>query len=161
MTYIILVSLSCLIITLYLTAYICAGGVPTSISDTYYHNEKKWLFPTVLAVSASLALIPMMDITNEPYHFLAFISISAIFFVAASPAFKEDLVGNVHSVAAIILGVAIFAWLFLMADIPYIAFVGIAIGLFNRKKFVFWLEVGLLYNLYYVLLMLLAHKMIL
>lgn len=161
MTYLILVGLSCLIITLYLSAYICITGLPTSISDTYYHNERKWLLSTVLAVSASLALIPMMDLTREPFHFLSFISISAIFFVAASPAFKDDFVGSVHSGAAIILGVAIFAWLFLMADIPYIALVGIIVGIFDRKHFVFWLEVGLLYNLYFVLFLLLAHQLVL
>lgn len=160
MTSIILVSISCLILTLYLVAYLITNGIPTSISATYYRNENKWLYSAVLTVCSTLALLPMMDLTSEPYHFLAFVSIVSVYFVAASPAFKEEYVHAIHSLAAILLGVAIFAWLFLMADIPYIAFVGIAIGFLNRKKFVFWFEVGLLYNLYYVLILLLCDVLI-
>lgn len=133
MTSLVLVCVSCLILTLYLVAYIATNGIPTSISATYYRNENKWLYSAVLAVSSTLALVPMMDLTSEPYHFLAFISIVSVYFVAATPLFKDEYLHSVHSVASVLLGVAIFAWLFLMADIPYIATAGIVTGFFNRK----------------------------
>lgn len=157
MTGIILVALSCFVITIYLTGYICSRGVPTSISDTYYHNEKRWLFPVVLTVSAGLALVPIFDITPESYQFLAFFIVAAIFFVAASPAFKDEFVGRVHTWSALILGSATLAWLILTIGIPYIAILGVAIGLFKRKEFVFWLEVGFLADLYYNLIVLLCY----
>jgi len=157
MTGIILVTLSCIVITIYLVGYICSRGVPTSISETFYHNERKWLFPVVLTVSAGLVLVPILDITPESYKFLAFFIIAAIFFVAASPAFKEEFVGRIHTWAASVLGAATLAWLILTIGIPYIAILGVSIGLFKRKKFVFWLEVGLLVDLYYNLIVLLCY----
>lgn len=156
MTELILVSTSCLIITSYIVLYMMCLGIPTSLSETYYHNERKWLFPTVLCLCASLALVPMMDSTPEPFKALSFFSIASIFFVAASPAFKEGLVRSVHCISAVVLGVCIFAWLLLAADFPYIAIAGIIVGIFNRKNFVFWLEIGLLYDLYYNLIVLLS-----
>lgn len=158
MTEIILVSLSCLIITAYLALYICHCGIPTSLSDTYYHTERKWLFPTVIATSAGLALIPFIDITPDDWKFLAFLSIVAIFFIAAAPAFRESLVKSVHCGAALLLCATVSAWLVIVADqIPIIAITGIIIGICNRSKFVFWLEVGLLYDLYLNLIVLLIY----
>lgn len=151
----ILVAVSCLIVTSYIVLYILYRGIPTSLSDTYYHNEQKWFFPTVLCLGASLALFPMMNCTPEPYKALSFFSIASIFFVAASPAFKEGLVRSVHCISAVVLGVCIFAWLLLSANFPFIAIAGIIVGVLNKKKFVFWLEIGLLYDLYYNLIVLL------
>ena len=158
MTAIILVSISCLIITTYLATYLCHCGVPISLSDTYYHTVRKWLFPTVLVVSASLALEPLMEITPEPWKFLSFLTIGSIFFIAAAPAFKEDLVSQVHTVSAILLCGSVIAWLLLVGrHIPIIAIIGIVLGLVYRRKFVFWLEVGLLYDLYLNLIVLLIY----
>lgn len=157
MTEIILVAISCLIVTAYIVLYVLHCGIPSSLSDTYYHNEQKWLFPTVLGVASGLALIPMMDATPEPYKALSFFSIASIFFVAASPAFKDGLVRSVHCISAVILGACVFAWLLLLADFPFIAIAGLLVGLYDRKHFVFWLEVGLLYDLYYNLIVLLLN----
>lgn len=158
MTAIILVTISCLIITAYLVTYICHCGVPTSLSDTYYHTVRKWLFPSVLVLSAALALEPLMDITPEPWKFFSFLTIGAIFFIAAAPAFKDSLVNQVHTGSAILLCGSVIAWLLLVGmHIPIIAITGVVIGLFNRRKFVFWLEVGLLYDLYLNLIVLLIY----
>lgn len=148
----ILVCISCLIFSLYLTVYICNCGVPTSLSETYYKTEIKWLFSTVLSVCGALAIIPFMDSTPEPWTFLAFLSLASIFFIAASPAFKDSLVKSVHGISAYILAISVFAWLILAADFPLIALVGIIVGCFKRKQFIFWLEVGLLYDLYFNLI---------
>lgn len=158
MTAIILVTISCLIITAYLVTYICHCGVPTSLSDTYYHTVRKWLFPSVLVLSAALALEPLMDITPEPWKFLSFLTIGAIFFIAAAPAFKDSLVNQVHTGFAILLCGSVIAWLLLVGmHIPIIAITGVVIGLLNRRKFVLWLEVGLLYDLYLNLIVLLIY----
>lgn len=77
--------------------------------------------------------------------------------MAAAPAFREELTNMVHSGAAIILGVSAFAWLILTSGVPYIAITAILAGLlFDRRRFVFWLEVGLLYNLYTSLILILS-----
>ena len=147
------VTLSCAIMTLYLTAYILNVGLPSSISDT----EAKWLFPTSTATAGALALVPLMNITPDSYQFVAFFIVVSILFVAAAPAFREELTNMVHSGAAIILGVSAFAWLILTSGVPYIAITAILAGLlFDRRRFVFWLEVGLLYNLYTSLILILS-----
>lgn len=148
MTLFILTCISAVIISVYLIGYIRNFGIPTSISDTYYHTVHKWQFPLILALSGGLELIPFIDVTPEHYKFLAFLSIAAIFFVAASPAFKEELVGKVHAGASILLGLAVLAWLILTSGVPYIAIAGTLVGVVAKKNYVFWLEVGLLTNLY-------------
>lgn len=151
------VTLSCAIMTLYLTAYILNVGLPSSISETYYKTEAKWLFPTCTATAGILTLIPFMNHTPEQYQFVAFFIVASILFVAAAPAFREELTREVHSGAAIILGVSALAWLILTSGVPYIAIVATLIGLADRRRFLFWLEAGLLYNLYTTLILILSY----
>lgn len=146
------VSLSCLLMTLYLTAYITTVEVPASISATYYRNENKWLFPTTISATGLLALVPIMNHTPETYQFVAFFIIAATLFVAAAPAFREDFVGKVHAVAASILGLCALAWLILSGGVSWIAILGLCVALIDRRHFLFWIETGLLYNLFTSLL---------
>lgn len=148
-TEIILAGVSCLIISLYLTAYISNRGLPESLSDTYYYTTKKWIFPTVTATAGATALIPLMEVTPDSYRFVAFFIVAAIMFVAASPTFKDEMVGRVHAVAAIILGVAALVWIILTIGMPWLAAILTIAGVFDRKRFLFWFETGLLYNLYW------------
>lgn len=153
------VTLSCAIMTLYLTAYILNVGLPTSISETYYYTEAKWLFPTCTATAGALALVPLLNITPGRYQFVAFFIVASILFVVAAPAFREELTNKVHSGAAIILGVSALAWLILTSGVPYIAITAILAGLlFDRRRIVFWLEAGLLYNLYTSLIVILSYR---
>lgn len=153
------VSVSCLIMTLYLTAYILKIGLPTSISETYYNTEAKWLFPVCISSAGALALVPLMNITPDSYKFVAFMIVASILFVAAAPAFREELTNKVHSGAAIILGVSAMTWLILTSGVPYIAITAILVGLlFDRRRFVFWIEAGLLYNLYITLILILSYR---
>ena len=153
------VTLSYTIMTLYLIAYILNVGVPTSISETYYKTQKKWLFPTSTAIAGTLALVPLLNVTPDNYQFVAFFIVASILFVAAAPAFREELTNYVHSGAAIILGLSAMAWLILTSGVPYIAIAATLIGLaIDRKHFVFWLEVGLLYNLYATLILILSYR---
>lgn len=150
------VSLSCFIMTLYLSAYICTAGLPASISATYYRTRRKWLFPTVISLTGLFALVPLLNHTPEIYQFVAFFIVAATLFVASAPAFKEEMVGKIHAGAATVLGVCAVTWLILITGCPWVAIVGLANGAFDRKHFLFWVEVGLLYNLFASLIMVVA-----
>ena len=132
----------------YLFSFIGNNGIPTSISDTYYRNNKRWLFSAVLIVAASLALAPILNHTPESYKFLGFFIVAGIFFVAASPASKDEFVGKVHCGAAIVLGVAAVVWIALTIGVPWLSLLGLTIGLFNLRNIVFWVEVGILIDVY-------------
>ncbi len=140
----------------YLFSFIGNNGVPTSISDTYYHNGKRWLFSAVLIVAASLAVAPILNHTPESYQFLGFFIVAGIFFVAASPAFKDEFVGKIHCGSAIVLGVAAVVWIALCAGVPWLSLLGLAIGLFNMRNIVFWIEAGILIDVYRCLFYLLS-----
>lgn len=140
---------SCLVMGVYLLLVCCQGGVPTSISETYYRTfGSKWVFSGVLFAAASFAVAPLLNHTSESYQFLAFFIVAGIFFVAASPAFRDEFEGKVHTGAALILCFATIAWLILTAGVPYIAIAGVLVGVIQRREFIFWLELGLLANLY-------------
>lgn len=136
------------IMVVYLFSFVGNNGIPTSISDTYYRNNKRWLFSAVLIVAASLAVAPILNHTPESYRFLGFFIVAGIFFVAASPAFKDEFVGKVHCGAAIVLGVAAVVWIALTIGVPWLSLLGLAIGLFNLRNIVFWVEVGILIDVY-------------
>ena len=139
--------------TIYLVNIIARHGIPESISATYYKTEAKWLMPACVGGSAVLALVPLMNHTPENYKFIAFLIVASILFVASAPAFKDGLERKVHFGAASLLGVTTLTWLILTSGVPWIAVVGIITALIDRKHFIFWLEAGLLYNLYFVLLL--------
>lgn len=153
---IICVSLSCLIVSLFLTAVIAHCGVPTSISATYYNTQKKWLMPVCIGVAGALTLVPFFNHTPEQWKFTAFLIVASIMFIACAPAFKDDLEGKVHKGAALVLGVTSLVWLFLITGFPWIALIGFILAGLNRKKYLFWCEVGILYNLYASLLYIIA-----
>ena len=142
------ISVSCLIMTLYLTAYINTIGIPASISATYYNTEKKWLFPFTIATTGLCALMPLLNNTPESYQFVAFFIVAATLFVASAPAFRDDMIGKVHGVSAAVLGICALAWLILTSGCPWLAIVGICVAIIDLKHFLFWIEVGLLYNLF-------------
>ena len=129
-------------------------GIPSSISATYYKCETKWLFPAVIGVCAVLALIPLLELTPVDWQFLGFFIVASVLFVAASPAFKDEFVGKVHTGAALVGGVSILAWLILVGNVAFLIPAAIAMPL-DRKRWIFWLEVCLLDALYSNLLLLL------
>lgn len=134
---------------LYLLFTCLSFGVPNSISETYYRTfGSKWVFSGVLFAAASLALAPILNHTPESYKFLGFFIVAGIFFVAASPAFKDEFVGKVHCGAAIVLGVAAVVWIALTIGVPWLSLLGLTIGLFNLRNIVFWVEVGILIDVY-------------
>ena len=154
---IIAVSMACIIMSLYLTAYICQVGLPASISATYYRNERKWLFPATVAATALLALVPLMNHTPDEYRFLAFFVVASTLFVASAPAFREEFVGKVHAVSASVLGISAVLWMCLTTGCPWLAVITtVIIGPSDRKHFLFWVEIGLLANIFSSLIWLIA-----
>lgn len=146
------ITVSCLIMTLYLTAYVVNVGLPASISETYYKSEKKWQFPAAIAATGLFALVPMINHTPETYQFVAFFIVAATLFVASAPAFREEFVGKIHATAASVLGVCALTWLILTSGVPWIAVAGLILAQMDRRHFLFWIEVGLLYDLFVNLL---------
>ncbi len=136
------------IIVIYLIAYLITRGIPTSISETYYHTESKFLFPAVITLCAALALAPLIRVTPVKIQVLVFLIWSSITFVAASPAFKEEFVDRIHTGATMVFTLAALAWIIFTSGIPYATIVGVIIGLVCRRNFVFWLEAGLLLDIY-------------
>lgn len=153
---IIAITVSCLIMTLYLTAYITAAGLPASISATYYKSEKKWLFPAAVALTGLFALVPLINHTPDTYQFTAFFIVAATLFVASAPAFREEMIGKIHATAATVLGICALAWLILTTGCPWIAIIGLCIAVLDHKHFLFWVEAGLLYNLFIDLITIVA-----
>lgn len=151
MVYIVLVSLSILIMGVYLGLYSLYRGLPTSISNTFYVTEKQWMFPVILTIAVALCVVPLFDFTPEPYKVLAFGLIGGLLFVAAAPAFKQEFEGSVHKYSAIVAGVCALLWLIVMNGVPLLAIAGFIVSAIDRKRCVFWIEFGLLSNVYYVL----------
>lgn len=149
------ISLALAILIAYLTIFTFNLGLPTSLSATYYHCQKKWLFPTVLGLTAALTAVPILELTPEPWKFLGFFVLASVLFTASAPAFKEDFVGKVHTWSALIGSVAALCWIVVIlgwggAIIP--AF-GLIIAIIDRKRAVLWVEIsiltGLFFGLYY------------
>ena len=141
------------IITAYLLFVSLWQGLPYSISETYYHTLSRWTFPICLVSAGAFATMPLLNHTPETYQFLAFLIIASILFVAAAPAFKEEFEGKVHYGAAATLGLSALVWIILTTGMPWIALaITLCCGVCDRKRFIFWFEVGLLYNLYASLL---------
>ena len=141
-----------LCISIYLAAYLAICGTPSSVSETYY-NTRPWLLPTVLIITIGTAVVPMFDFTPENFQFLVFLIIGGILFVAGAPAFKESLEGKVHSVAAIIAGIAATAWLAVMNANWTVLIAFALIALFQKKYRIFLLEVGFAASIYWQLML--------
>lgn len=55
---------------------------------------------------------------------------------------------KIHATAATVLGICALAWLILTTGCPWIAIIGLCIAVLDCKHFLFWVEAGLLYNLF-------------
>lgn len=148
MTYLILILASLSLITSYLISYVCACGVPTSVSATYYHTQRRWLLPVVLFVSIATAIVPFFDLTPDYWRFLVFLVVAGIMFIAAAPAFRQEFEGKIHCGAALTAGVSAIAWLVIVSGVPWLSIAGGLTAIANWKNKVFWIEVGILLNLY-------------
>lgn len=145
--WIVLVSMSLVILTAYIVIFVSFYGIPPSLSESYYHIKHKALFSLTLVMSGGLIIIPWIELSQRAEG-LAFLSVAALMFVAASPQFKESLSREVHYVSAGIMAVASISWELLNWGLWLPLFTFLIIGICNRKNIVFWVEVGLIAEIY-------------
>ncbi|MBQ7204943.1 MAG: hypothetical protein IJS04_03780 [Muribaculaceae bacterium] len=135
------VVMAAVVLSCYLAVYVFHYGLPESISETYYHIGKRWVFCSVLAAVAVLLLVPWIE--GGRHEWCAFLSCAAVLFVSASPQFRDEYVGKIHYGAAAVMGICSLAWLILNGAPLYLLFLCIGAALADRKRWVWWLEVGL------------------
>lgn len=121
-----------------------SGGIPVSLSDTYYKlGNRRWLFQLVM-VSIAVMLYPVwISVSSEELMGLVFASCASLLFVASSPCFREELQGKVHYSAAVVCCVSVFLWQILggVWDVTlWFVFIAGALTLLNRSKWCWWLE---------------------
>ena len=102
------------------------------------HISDRHLRPRAIAEPTRL------KITNSLPSYI----VAASLFIAAAPAFREEMVGKIHATAAYVLGLCAIIWLLAIGGCPWIAILGVCIAVLDHKHFLFWVEVGLLYNLF-------------
>ena len=138
------------IITIYIIASICVnGGIPPSISETYYVWKKRnrpFLFTFVMTAVSFLFLPYWFSVCKEWQTFLPFLSVSGMLFVGGACAFKETLTRGVHFTSAGIWAasaVTFFAvnqmWLPMLLGVIY-GFGSWAV--FKFQNLTFWAEVA-------------------
>ena len=160
-----LIILSILVIAAY-TAAVCVkqGGVPNSISATFYKLEHKHWFMATMWLTAGLLMPAILEVSNPNTEFIAFIALVGMFLVGAAPNFKEESEGKVHTAGAILCIVGSQVWVAcnmawcLMVWVAYL--IGTLIYMtqnevtddlradFMDTKPMFWVEVAALTSVY-------------
>ncbi len=148
----IVVCMSAALLASYIILYVVCHGWPGSVSESYYHIEHKWMFSAVVAVSGALILVPWLNL-GGPVQCCAFISVAAIMFIAASPAFKDGLTRSVHIGASVVMFVSAIAWEAVCGGVWLPLAVGIIFAIARRREAVFWLEIGLFAEVYLSLIL--------
>lgn len=67
-------------------------GIPSMVSDVFYQYQKYnkgWIFSVILAVSALLTLIPILD-SSKGIQFLAFLGCVGLIFVGFAPRYLDS-----------------------------------------------------------------------
>ena len=141
-----------LIIIMNVVCYLCyaawvTGGIPESLSATYYNlKEDGWLFQALM-VFCGIGLLPSwMNVSSDDWRFLVFLSCAGIVFTGVAPAFKLKLEGAVHYSAAVVCCVSAIVWILLEGMYPVVLWWGL-IGWMLYLQFgrwCFWLEMAVI-----------------
>lgn len=149
-----------IILTLLYTVYAVytMKRFPDSLSETYYGLKGKgWLFP-VFAVTQGIMLMPMLldNVGNYPYSFLVFFICMFTIFAGVTYKYKEDMDDRVmHYTSAIFMAVCVTLLYILLGQFTHLICCMIPSGLcciIKKECWVFWLELGLLFAVYLLLL---------
>lgn len=121
-----------------------SGGIPVSLSETYYKlGNRRWLFQLVI-VSIAVMLYPVwISVSPEGLIGLVFASCASLLFVASSPCFREELQGKVHYSSAAVCCLCIFLWQVLegLWDVTlWFVFLAGMLTLRDKNKWCWWLE---------------------
>lgn len=163
----ILIILSALCIATY-TAAVCIkfGGVPASISGTFYKLGHKLWFGATMWLTAGLLMPAILEITPNSYQFTAFLACAGMMLVGAAPNFREGIDKKVHTTGAVLCILFSQVWVgltcpwMLLVWIAYLAYTawgmkkhwkGNVISAFLLTKPMFWVEVVALLATYVTL----------
>lgn len=164
----VLIILSALCIAAY-TAAVCIkfGGVPASISDTFYKLEHKVWFGATMWLTAGLLMPAILEVTPYSYQFTAFLACLGMMLIGISPNFREGIDRPIHITGAILCILFSQVWVGLTCSwallvwLGYLAYTawnmkknwkGNVISAFLLTKPMFWVEVTSLVSTYVALL---------
>ena len=75
----------------YTAYYLSRVGLLPSHSDSYFALGKQgWMFQVSLFLTAFLLMIPLLDVTPEPFKFTAFFTCAPVLFTALAPDFRKE-----------------------------------------------------------------------
>lgn len=141
-----------LIIIMNVVCYLCyaawvTGGIPESLSATYYNLKGDgWLFQALM-VFCGIGLLPSwMDVSSDDWQFLVFLSCAGIVFTGVAPAFKLKLEGAVHYSAAVVCCVSAIVWILLEGMYPVVLWWGLIGWMLYLQygRWCWWLEVAVI-----------------
>ena len=143
--------ISLLTFTLYIGFVLIKFGVPNSVSASFYLLGKKgWMFQLAMLLTAGTLLPVLMEATKNDFKLLEFLTCSGVLFVAAAPAFKVELEGKVHAVAALVSGLSGLVWAFIHGNFMALLFILLVYFSLYAKfgKWVFWAELACFASVY-------------
>ena len=124
-----------------------SGGIPESLSATYYGlKEDGWLFQA-LCIGMAFGLLPIwIEACCGEYEYLPFLACGSLGFVGIAPSFKLKLEGMIHYSAAVVCCVSAILWLLLSGNYPIVIWwSGICQMLYLQfGRWCWWLEVGVM-----------------
>ena len=150
----------------YTAYYLSRVGLLPSHSDSYFALGKQgWMFQVSLFLSAFLLMIPLLEITPDPFKFTAFFTCAPVLFTAFAPDFRKEngkvtMERKVHMMGAKIGGVISFLWVVWMAYsftwniLIIVALLGIIFFILNKifNKPILFLEYWIFTYPYIILL---------
>ncbi len=142
-----LVVIAITVIALYVGAMIYTGRqIPESISQTVFVLPRKgqWLFTVVMWVVGFLLMPVLMEKVSEQTQFIAFLMVSGILFVGASPLVLKEK-NTIHYVFAAVAGIA--SQLLVALNQPlllllWFLYIGYTLLAKDGSKNLFWVEVS-------------------
>lgn len=142
-----LVAIAITVIALYVGAMIYSGrGIPESISQTVFLLPRKGqlVFTIVMWVVGFLLMPVLMEKVCEQTQFIAFLMISGICFVGASPLVLKEK-NTIHYVCAAVAGIA--SQLLVALNQPlllllWFLYIGYTLLAKDGSKNLFWVEVS-------------------
>ena len=137
-----LIAFQCTVFVVYIAAIWRTFGVLDSISASWYALEKKGIYFTLFIWALAIPTFIIGGLKDNAWYAL---SGSALAFVGAATAYKEDMTDKVHGLGAI-LGIA-FAFTGLITTgvyLPVIAWfvAAFALMIFDADDLTWWIEIA-------------------
>jgi hypothetical protein len=149
-----LVFLGILFVVIYATIMcIKIGGIPPSISETFYHGGGIW-FTITLFISSFLITAGLLILSEgSPWQFVSFFTGAGMGFVGAAPHIHTEE-RKIHAVAASILMSGSQLWICLFGN-PWTLLCWIFLPFYWKKySKIFWIEITCISSIGLTLLLL-------